>query len=149
MKNAYPSPDGDTATEDARLAKYFENPQLGDFDEPATILDRHGRIMVWYLPFIFSMYRVVRVSINPIQLMDCLSSIYLQTDLNGGTKILRPQLDSVMQSFSTTDSTSWRRSKFDPPPDGGEFGAGVLDMSPGWFQRLQDVSLLLTVVDRH
>jgi hypothetical protein len=71
VKNARPSPDGDTAAEDARLAKYFENPQLGDFDEPATILDRHGCIMVWYLPFIFSMYRVVRVSISPFQLMNC------------------------------------------------------------------------------
>jgi hypothetical protein len=56
-----PRADGDTSTEDANLAKYFKNPQLGDLDEPATILDRHGHIMVWYLPQIFSMYRVVRV----------------------------------------------------------------------------------------
>jgi hypothetical protein len=149
VKNAHLYADGNTTAEDARLAKYFENPQLGNLNEPATILDCHGHIMVWYLPYIFSMYRVVRVSISLIQSMNRPSSMYLQTDLNGGTKILRPQLDSVMQSFSTANCSSWRHSEFDPPPDGGEFGAGVLNMSPGWFQRLQDVSLLPAVANRH
>jgi len=71
----------------------------------------------------------------------------VQTDLNNGTKILRPQLDSVMQSYATANKLSWRHSGFSPPANGGEFGARVLNMSPGWFQLLQDVSLLLAEIN--
>jgi hypothetical protein len=41
------------------------------------------------------------------------------------------------------DGDSWRRSGFCPSPEGGEFGAGVLNMSPGWFQQSHDVSCFL------
>ena len=65
----------------------------------------------------------------------------MQVDLNEGTKILQPQLDLAIQSSSNADAkSSWRNSAFFPPPNGGEFGAGVLNMSPGWFQLLQDVN---------
>jgi len=134
--------DGDVSIEDASLAKYFKNPELGDFTLPATILDRHGRILVWYLPHIFSSCRVVRMSAILILLTKRHTLTNVQTDLNGGTKLLRPQLDHMMQLCGKNDKASWRNSAFFPPPDGGEFGAGVLNMSPGWFQRLQDVSLL-------
>jgi hypothetical protein len=65
VKNTRPNVDGitDTSVEDARLAKYFKNPQFGDLDMPAVILDCHGRIMLWYLPRILSPYRVVRMFI--------------------------------------------------------------------------------------
>ena len=59
VKNVHPRADGDNSTEDTRLAKFFTNPHFGDVDEPSTILDWHGRIMVWYLPGIFSPHRVV------------------------------------------------------------------------------------------
>jgi hypothetical protein len=39
------------------------------------------------------------------------------------------------------DGDAWRSSGFLPPPGGGEFGAGVLNMSPGWFQQSHEVSL--------
>lgn len=134
--------DGDVSIEDASLAKYFNNPELGDLELPATILDRFGRIIVWYLPSIFSLHRVVCTSAVLIWLTKCHSLTIVQTDLNGGTKALRPRLDSMMQLCGKSDKSSWRNSAFCPPPDGGEFGAGVLNMSPGWFQQLQDVSLL-------
>ena len=59
VKNVRPRADGDNSTEDTRLAKFFTNPHFGDVDEPSTILDWHGRIMVWYLPGIFPPHRVV------------------------------------------------------------------------------------------
>jgi hypothetical protein len=59
-----------------------------------------------------------------------------------GTKILRPRLDTFMRSCMA-DGDSWRRSGFCPSPEGGEFGAGVLNMSPGWFQQSHDVSCFL------
>jgi len=61
VKNARPRANGDSSVEDTRLAKFFVNPQFGDMDEPSTILDRHGRIMVWYLPHIFAPCRVVGI----------------------------------------------------------------------------------------
>jgi hypothetical protein len=59
VKNPRPDTEKGTSIEDDRLAQYFENPQFGEFDEPATIIDDHGHIMLWYLPLIFSCYRVV------------------------------------------------------------------------------------------
>ena len=147
VKNMRPHGDGDTSIEDAILEKYFKNPQFGDIDMPATMLDRHGRIMVWYLPRIFSVHRMVCIFICWSDLIDeSLNLIYIQIDLNGGTKILRPQLDLAMQSCSADKKPSWHNSAFRPPPDGGEFGAGVLNMSPGWFQQSQDVSLFSVIV---
>jgi hypothetical protein len=74
-----------------------------------------------------------------------LNLINVQIDLDEGTKILRPQLDLAMRSCSASMKPSWRNSAFCPPPDGGEFGAGVLNMSPGWFQQSQDVSLFIII----
>lgn len=62
-----------------------------------------------------------------------------QEDLNKGTTALRQPLDTFMKSIDS-DTTVWRHSLFDPPPEGGLFGAGVLNMSPGWFQQSHDVS---------
>ena len=74
-----------------------------------------------------------------------LNLINVQMDLDEGTKILRPQLNLAMRSCSASITSSWRNSAFCPPPDGGEFGAGVLNMSPGWFQQSQDVSLFIII----
>ena len=61
-KNIYPQQDADTAVEDARLAKYFKNPQFGYLSDPGTVLDQHGWIMLWHLPCIYSPLRVVSCS---------------------------------------------------------------------------------------
>jgi hypothetical protein len=119
-----------------RFAKYYKNPKLGELEEPATVLDMDGRIMLWHLPHIFSLYRVVRLfsssSFSNIEFSS-------QGDLNTATVALRRPLDSFMKSVDA-DTTVWRHSLFDPPPGGGLFGAGVLNFSPGWFQQSHDVS---------
>ncbi|KAI6000442.1 hypothetical protein EDC04DRAFT_2908791 [Pisolithus marmoratus] len=38
--------------------KYFQHPQWGHISDPATVLDVHGRVMVWYLPGIIPPQRV-------------------------------------------------------------------------------------------
>jgi hypothetical protein len=63
-----------------------------------------------------------------------------QNDLNAATVTVRRPLDSFMKSSRRTESASWRHSLFNPPSGGGIFGAGILNMSPGWFQQSQDVS---------
>jgi hypothetical protein len=35
---------------DARLAKFFTHEYIGTIEEPATVVDVHGRILMWYLP---------------------------------------------------------------------------------------------------
>ena len=67
-----------------------------------------------------------------------------QTESTDGTKILRPQLDVFMRSIGGKGD-SWRKSGFHPPSGGGDFGAGVLNMSPGWFQQSHDVSLSVCI----
>jgi hypothetical protein len=42
-----------------QLKKYFDLPQLSFLHEPSTIVDGHGRILVWHLPDILSVQRVV------------------------------------------------------------------------------------------
>jgi hypothetical protein len=59
VKNTRPGTENGASVEDDRLAKYFENPQFGEFDKPATVLDQHGHVILWHLPLIFSCYRVV------------------------------------------------------------------------------------------
>jgi hypothetical protein len=65
-----------------------------------------------------------------------------QNDLNAATLTVRHPLDSFMNSSRKKGSASWRHSLFNPPSNGGIFGAGVLNMSPGWFQQSQDVRLV-------
>lgn len=36
--------------EDLNLLKYFQMPELGLLTEPAVIVDKFGKIVVWYLP---------------------------------------------------------------------------------------------------
>jgi hypothetical protein len=52
----------------ARIGKYFELPETEKHhEEPQTILDVHGRILVWSLPGILSAKRVVSL-ISPFKL---------------------------------------------------------------------------------
>ncbi|KAG2738073.1 hypothetical protein P692DRAFT_20638160, partial [Suillus brevipes Sb2] len=45
-----------------KLAKYFAAPSFGHLTEPTTLVDKHGRILTWYLPEILTADRVVRFS---------------------------------------------------------------------------------------
>lgn len=52
---------GHTSQEEMDLSKYFKAYQLGTIQKPTTIIDRHGKILLWYLPDIFQP-RVVRLT---------------------------------------------------------------------------------------
>lgn len=43
---------------DENLIKYFANTSLGTFDMPATVVDEHGRVILWYLPDVVAPFRV-------------------------------------------------------------------------------------------
>jgi hypothetical protein len=46
--------------------KYFTDPSIGKIINPATVVDRHGKIIMWYLPGLLVPHRVVR-SAAPVQ----------------------------------------------------------------------------------
>jgi hypothetical protein len=54
VKNSVEREDGRVAQSNIKLPKYFCLPNLGLITEPTTILDRFGRVLVWYLPGIMS-----------------------------------------------------------------------------------------------
>ncbi|KAI6098640.1 hypothetical protein EDD16DRAFT_1527140 [Pisolithus croceorrhizus] len=94
--------------------KYFPYPQWGLISDPATILDVHGRVVVWYLPGIMSPARVEHLN-----------------------KIHLPLKDSLVKC-SKTGGQSKRRfgHRHVPEGDGNEmFGYGHLMNSPETFQQ--------------
>ncbi|KAI6011636.1 hypothetical protein EDC04DRAFT_2609807 [Pisolithus marmoratus] len=94
--------------------KYFPHPQWGHISDPATILDVHGRVLVWYLPGIIPPARV-----------EHLNEVHI------------PLEDSLVQC-SKTGGPSERRfgHKHVPEEDGNEkFGHGRLMNSPATFQQ--------------
>jgi hypothetical protein len=42
--------EGHTSSSNSRLPKYFKLPNLGRIEQPSMIVDRHGKVLVWYLP---------------------------------------------------------------------------------------------------
>ncbi|KAI6014688.1 hypothetical protein EDC04DRAFT_2903993 [Pisolithus marmoratus] len=101
--------------------KYFPYPQWGHISDPATVLDVHGRVLVWYLPGIMPPARVEHLN-----------------------KIHLPLKDSLVK-FSKAGGQSKRRfgHKHAPEADGDAmFGHGRLMNSPATFQqahtRLED-----------
>jgi hypothetical protein len=45
---------------DDTLKKYFDQPDSMEFSEPCTFIDMHGVIMVWYLPGVLGLGRIVQ-----------------------------------------------------------------------------------------
>jgi hypothetical protein len=45
---------GKSSASKTRLKKFFHMPKIGDINTPAVIVDKHGRILIWYLPDILT-----------------------------------------------------------------------------------------------
>ncbi|KAI6017841.1 hypothetical protein EDC04DRAFT_2607981 [Pisolithus marmoratus] len=98
--------------------KYFPYPQWGYISDPATFLDVHGRVLVWYLP-----------GIMPLARVECLNEIHL------------PLKDSLVKC-SKAGGQSQRRfgHKHVPEEDGNEkFGHARLMNSPATSQQAHNV----------
>jgi hypothetical protein len=55
----------DSDADNEKLLKFFEKIRIGHVNEPATVVDIHGSILVWYLPDILTQTRVA----SPLLLM--------------------------------------------------------------------------------
>ncbi|KAG2109049.1 uncharacterized protein F5147DRAFT_652614 [Suillus discolor] len=100
-----------------KLAKYFKASSFGHITEPTTLVDKHGRILAWYLPKILMPDRMEHI--------------------NESIKILRPVLDHSLPKPTEQAKQPWRSQGFVIPSGGGEFGAGQVTMCPGGFMQLQ------------
>jgi hypothetical protein len=54
----------------AKLQKKFPNPMLGFVNEPATLVDTAGRLMLWYLPGIIDPQQVVSVVLPKVFMIE-------------------------------------------------------------------------------
>jgi hypothetical protein len=54
-----------------RLAGYFQKQNLGERKDPCTLVDRHGRILLWHMPNILTRDRLVipKTNSNPYQMI--------------------------------------------------------------------------------
>ena len=52
-------------SEQEKREKYFDEIQLGIQTQPCIVVDRFGRIILWYLPDILDPVRVVRQLLSP------------------------------------------------------------------------------------
>lgn len=140
VKNTRPRPDGEPALEDVNLAKYFTTSELGDLDEPSTIVDKFGQIIVWYLPGMFFACLIVSPSCLLFVTKNNLPSS--QDAFHFGITQLRKQLIASLPDAGSGVSALWRKQGFQPGP---LFGSGVLDLSPAWFQAAHIVSSIYYV----
>lgn len=60
VKSSVVRKNGSESNTDERLPVYFEQAEFGDLEDPATILDQHGRVMVWALQDVLHPNRLVR-----------------------------------------------------------------------------------------
>lgn len=59
VKLSPPNLDGTPSAEPERLKKFFPETILGRISVPTTVVDRHGKILVVYLPNILTPSRIV------------------------------------------------------------------------------------------
>ncbi|KAI5989847.1 hypothetical protein EDC04DRAFT_2912098 [Pisolithus marmoratus] len=102
----------------ADKTKYFQFPQWGHISKPATVLDVHGRVLVWYLPGIMPPQRVEHLNRIHLPLKACL----------------------VKHSKSQSESNKRFGHRHVPEVDGNPladamFGHGRLMNSPATFQQ--------------
>ena len=60
VKNTVVAKDLSESWSHERLPVYFEEANFGDIEDPATILDQHGHVMVWALQGVLHPNRLVR-----------------------------------------------------------------------------------------
>jgi hypothetical protein len=133
VKNPKVAEDGAESKTDLSLHKYFEQMNFGDLTEPTTILDMHGRIMVWALPGMLHPNRLVR----RLQNFRCLFVNASQADYNVATKGISAALKRGRElNTKDPEKTQWCHNQFKMPdvlPT--QFESGIADFVSGWFMQ--------------
>ncbi|KAG1771914.1 hypothetical protein EV702DRAFT_1201789 [Suillus placidus] len=111
-----PNLDGSPTAQMERLKKFFPEAKLGKISVPTTIVDRHGKILVVYLPNILTPSRLEHVNHITVSLRD-----------------------SLLKSLSpSSNKKTWRDEGYMVPDGGGEFRAGRITVVPAYFMQRQE-----------
>ncbi|KAG1797942.1 hypothetical protein EV424DRAFT_1352670 [Suillus variegatus] len=113
VKLSPPNLDGLPSAETDRLKKFFPEVALGKILVPTTVIDRHGKFLVVYLPNILTPSRLEHVNHITVGLRDTLLK-------------------------SLTNKNTWRDEGYMVPDGGGEFGAGRITVVPAYFMQRQE-----------
>lgn len=116
---------------DHELMSRFPTPLLGPFEEPSTLVDCHGRILLWYLPGI----------------LDSAANVSSHVDLHNQLFADSNPQDTVMKATQCLEmghpkkpmGSAWRSSNF---YKGTELPSGCQDFSPAWFPQGHTVSFM-------
>lgn len=103
-----------------RSVQFFPKTSVGKITRPTTIVDLHGKILVWYLPSLLLPARVVGLLPNSSD-----NSHSLQAQLNNAIVALKGPLQSKADK-------SWRSQGFLEPAN-SILGSGKLSVSVGTF----------------
>ncbi|KAG1893225.1 uncharacterized protein F5891DRAFT_1196677 [Suillus fuscotomentosus] len=113
VKLSPPNLDGLPSAETDRLKKFFPEVVLGKISVPTTVIDRHGKFLVVYLPNILTPSRLEHVNHITVGLRDTLLK-------------------------SLKNKNTWRDEGYMVPDGGGEFGAGRITVVPAYFMQRQE-----------
>jgi len=108
------------------LEVFFQMARLGKVDKPATIVDRHEKLLVWYLPNIFFPGHMV-----------CFPQADSYFGYIHGLPVGKIQLcckrpedsSGILQLFNLA------HPKFHSPKEKAKFGVGTVTIAPGTFMQ--------------
>ena len=103
--------------------QFFVKSHLGSFSNPATIVDMHGKILVWYLPGLLLPHQVVSIFIQ------CQPFLYWYLPQEQFNKIIKTLKQALNESQLRPDS--WCVKGFISDSSESIFGAGRLGISVG------------------
>ena len=114
------------ARQQKSLALFFNKASVGKIDKPTTLVDWHGRMLVWFFPDILCSGRTVSFSPDFAGYLGYTHA--LQAKFNTTVRNLKPVLVDP-----STKSKSWRAQNFIPPKGENKFGVGAISITPGTF----------------
>lgn len=120
--------------EASQQRQYPPLPNKDRMSDPGVIVDKHGIILVWYLPGILMESRQVGL----FAVFRCNSKPVLQNDIIKATEKLNPLLK---KSLTEANDADWRNNKRNFKQAEAHLCLGSINISPGWFQQGHEVSV--------
>ena len=110
------------------LPVFYQMDQLGKVNKPATIVDRHGKLLVWHLSNIFCLGCMVCFP-QAVRFLD-IFMVCLQAKFNCAVRGLRLVLEE-----KSDKSPTWRAQNFMSPKEEPKFGVGTVSIAPATFMQ--------------
>ena len=111
----------------------FPAPKLGCTDQPATVVDCKGRIILWYLPGLLLPHRQVNLQI--FYKADISKALSMKVELFRSMHHIAKKMSLQVKVPHTDIKVSWRKdpNNFAEAHPSRSFPTGVETYSAGWF----------------